>query len=587
MKKLFLFALVLCSTALMAQNPTWIGKSYIVANGTWYNASGTGNADFNSLGTIEDLKISGQIQSYQDADGEHNPAFMKYRFDDASEWKEIELKWFKYADNNNWFGTADGTGLVLADGFGALADGPHTLEIYFYKPTTSDKIYDNNSGANYKATFTKGHETPEDFTYKVKVPAGTAECYIAGDWNKDGNWVWKKMEADGTDQFKYAVTGQLKSFKYKYCSAADWDHKELKADDSDVPDRTFGDSVDIVAKFKAPKPIEFKSKAFEYAAGMNFVATTNPDSLVIEVTYPAALVDSFIIVSDKLYKIAGDAEMMTRANCTDWGLMEDAEGTKDVAIKIDQAGKYTYIWKPSVKKVSVIYPAQVKQDIIYKAAAPAGTTACFIAGDWNGDGNWVWKEMKVVDAVDHQFEYEAKDQLASFEYKYCSAASWDNVELTAEGGDVDNRTYTGAIDVIAKFKTPAEVKWYIKLPVAKDDWTWREMDEEANGTWAHQTKWVGGGANVGTEMDDSKATYIKDEDMNFGENKVAPAEGTECTFVWDPVTKVLAVNYVAPQGIENISYQLDLNAPIYNVLGVEVDASFHGVVIQNGQKFIR
>ena len=38
-------------------------------------------------------------------------------------------------------------------------------------------------------------------------------------------------------------------------------------------------------------------------------------------------------------------------------------------------------------------------------------------------------------------------------------------------------------------------------------------------------------------------------------------------------------------GLENIA-ELDTNAPIYNVLGQEVNAEYKGVVIQNGKKFL-
>lgn len=45
----------------------------------------------------------------------------------------------------------------------------------------------------------------------------------------------------------------------------------------------------------------------------------------------------------------------------------------------------------------------------------------------------------------------------------------------------------------------------------------------------------------------------------------------------------------APSAIENttlLPVALDLNAPMYNTLGQQVDASFRGIVIQNGQKYL-
>lgn len=41
-----------------------------------------------------------------------------------------------------------------------------------------------------------------------------------------------------------------------------------------------------------------------------------------------------------------------------------------------------------------------------------------------------------------------------------------------------------------------------------------------------------------------------------------------------------------PNGVENV-YELDVNAPMYDILGRQVDETYRGVVIQNGKKFLR
>ncbi len=43
---------------------------------------------------------------------------------------------------------------------------------------------------------------------------------------------------------------------------------------------------------------------------------------------------------------------------------------------------------------------------------------------------------------------------------------------------------------------------------------------------------------------------------------------------------------VMPTGVENIARELDLNAPMYNVLGTPVGKDYKGIVIQNGRKYI-
>lgn len=67
--------------------------------------------------------------------------------------------------------------------------------------------------------------------------------------------------------------------------------------------------------------------------------------------------------------------------------------------------------------------------------------------------------------------------------------------------------------------------------------------------------------------------------------KVGTAYITVTTDLWvDAFCKVTVTD--KETGIENINAELNLNAPIYNVLGEQVDTEYKGIVIQNGQKFL-
>ncbi|HQM22482.1 MAG TPA: PEP-CTERM sorting domain-containing protein [Kiritimatiellia bacterium] len=178
MKKIVVFAAALAMAACaFGQAATWMGNSYIWADvdgagQTWYNASGTGQSAgaFNGhdFGIVSSLVIGGEVQSYGDADGEANPAFMNYSVDSGS-FSAIQLDWFDYASNNNWFQTL--TGEDVADG---LSVGSHTLAIYFSKPSTDSgaapdgNLYDSNDSANYNATFeTAAAPVPEPATMSL------------------------------------------------------------------------------------------------------------------------------------------------------------------------------------------------------------------------------------------------------------------------------------------------------------------------------------------------------------------------------------------------------------------------------------
>lgn len=732
-----------------------MGKSYIVVNDAWYNGSGEGNPAFSALGTISELKIAAQIRSYNDADGEHNPAFMAYHFDDSETWKELELSWFKYQDNDNWFGTPDGTGQVAADGFAALADGDHSIELYFYKPSTAaeggehHKIYDNNNGNNFKATFKKGTETPQEITYKVKVPAGTTECWIGGDWEKNGNWTFRQMgTVDAIDhQFELKVENQLASFKYKYCSSNDWDHKELKADGTDMADRTFGDSIDVVAKFKVPAVTEwfikgsfngwadgyklegtdnkalsvkialdankkyefkilrvndkdsvwfglpsagnnmkygectdwvaYKSEGEQNQANVGLISTkaqdytftvdvTNTDNgnvapkFSVDIPEPEGGAASWFVIGSfnewalgfgltgtddkaltakitveakksyefKLIHVEGpdttwyglpDAgHTMTHTSCTDWVAYksEGEQNQANVGLQSTKAGEYTFTVDVTNKdndkiapKFSVNIPepdpdVREKREIVLHAGELTGDNACIILfaytpGKEAFDVNMTLKEGDVFTA---QIPKELDSLII---VRAAPGSTWGNLIWDGEGKTAWNQSYDQFIacdtvffvDWVLETKyfnvswcsapEPPATAWYIKLPYGENDWDWHLMVEEEDGTWSHSEKWVGGGANVNTTMSDEGAKYIQDSEMDFGDNKVAPEKGTDCTFIWNATTQKLLVKYTKSEGIENVVYVLDENAPMYNLLGVEVDATFKGVVIQNGHKFIR
>lgn len=67
--------------------------------------------------------------------------------------------------------------------------------------------------------------------------------------------------------------------------------------------------------------------------------------------------------------------------------------------------------------------------------------------------------------------------------------------------------------------------------------------------------------------------------------KVGTAYITVTTDLWvEAYCKVTVTD--KETGIENINAELNLNAPIYNVLGEQVDTEYKGIVIQNGQKFL-
>ena len=75
--------------------------------------------------------------------------------------------------------------------------------------------------------------------------------------------------------------------------------------------------------------------------------------------------------------------------------------------------------------------------LTYNVTVPAGTNACYIAGEMNG-----WSQVEMTKVDDTHYTLDVADATDAMKYKYCSGPSWAYVEKTAAGGDVDNRAYS-------------------------------------------------------------------------------------------------------------------------------------------------
>ena len=84
--------------------------------------------------------------------------------------------------------------------------------------------------------------------------------------------------------------------------------------------------------------------------------------------------------------------------------------------------------------------------LTYNVTVPAGTYACYIAGEMNG---WSQQEMTKVD--DTHYTITIVGATTAMKYKYCSGPAWDYEELNADGSPVADRTHSEN-DVVAKWK---------------------------------------------------------------------------------------------------------------------------------------
>ncbi len=96
--------------------------------------------------------------------------------------------------------------------------------------------------------------------------------------------------------------------------------------------------------------------------------------------------------------------------------------------------------------------------LTYNVTVPEGTNACYIAGEMNG---WSHQEMTKVD--DTHYTIDIADANESQGYKYSSGPGWDYVEKDANGGEINNRTYSEN-DVVAKWNRVYEPSAPVEKP---------------------------------------------------------------------------------------------------------------------------
>ncbi len=193
---------------------TWIGNSYIVANGTWYNASGTGQTagafHDKNLGSITSLTLGGEIQTYGQTSETSNPAKMHYQISGKNA-AYITLYWFQYQNNNNFFHSNSNGSTLQNNTFASktidissLTPGDYTLSVWFEQP--DGEQWDSNNSNNYVASFTidpvvtfkANGGTGSDYTQTVKYNTSTA--LTANKFTRTGYSFngWKTAANSGT-----------------------------------------------------------------------------------------------------------------------------------------------------------------------------------------------------------------------------------------------------------------------------------------------------------------------------------------------------------------------------------------------------
>lgn len=149
--------------------------------------------------------------------------------------------------------------------------------------------------------------------------------------------------------------------------------------------------------------------------------------------------------------------------------------------------------------------------LTYNVTVPAGTSACYIAGDMNG---WNFTEMTKVNNT--HFTITIEGATTDMTYKYCSGPAWDYVEKDAYGNEISARTYS-TNDVVESW-----ANIYQPLPTTPASDYHNFEDASLNAEWQFvqdgQTNYWTIGTAAGSTSGGSNALYITNDGYNYSYN---------------------------------------------------------------------
>jgi hypothetical protein len=421
---------------------------------------------------------------------------------------------------------------------------------------------------------------PVELKYTVEVPAGTHECYIAGDMN---GWALTKMDPVDATHFTLTIQWATNAHKYKYAAGPTWDYEEQKADGSSVSDRTYN-ANDKVAKWK--NVYNPSATVYDYY----IVGTMNGWSEINE-DYGMSKVGETTTYSKELNLAAGTHQFKVKKNGGDW-YGEFVGDYKEVSYKDDNiqivltaATNVTIKFDSSSKKISFEgLTAITYSDITIKAytesAAPQiwwwnGGSKCPDADKTDNPSNpgnkYTWETAPTMTAVAGEanwYEYTFKDVNDQtgicFKFKNATTASGNFEGIKADAcydvRDIANAKTTecgvtpttclecSGIYLKGEFNTWLPDNEFMKTGDANVVTLSITLEKGNYDFKVHGDEWYGNTGDMTRENTNQAWTFSKDVDDKA--NIRVDVSG-EYIFSWKISEKQLTVTYPEFPGISN------------------------------------
>jgi hypothetical protein len=307
-------------------------------------------------------------------------------------------------------------------------------------------------------------EPASALVYNVTVPAGTFECYIAGNFPTQA-WSPKDRKLTKVDATHYTITiaDATEAMEYKYCSGPDWPYVEKDSLGAELAANRTWTASDKVAKWAAifdpnipPLPMDITINVLTPVTTLEcyLVGTFNSWAGPTAPNCKMTLIDTS--VDGKIYSISfhsDDANKLAYHFCSgpDWSYEQKAP-----------TGDYKYPeLAPVVTEWKKIYDPSKVGTIAITADVPLGTDSCWIQGSflgWNFDGKGAGGAL-MTKVADGKFTFDVK-MVASIEYRLYNRPDWGHPEADSLGAERKNRMADYPADATTSIKV---IQWKTPL----------------------------------------------------------------------------------------------------------------------------
>ena len=423
---------------------------------------------------------------------------------------------FKVNDGNNWYGYSSSISTV----------GTYTLS-----SSAGDAKWSGNNiyakvtwnSSSKKLTIAEAQaetiEIPEGLVYYE----GQFSVFVVNNknWSKINAWIWGASNYTGGNWPGQAMT-----------------KLDVKAGDYDCYQWTYTGNLSAMPTGAIFNNGSAQTADLTYVNGGVYttegtlLGTIEP-TVVVEPTITMGINPEVVYVDDKVtftvhaYNADGKTIKFTTNDTEQTSVVEGDEYTATFTHTYTEAATFTAT-AALVENPEVVVEKEVVVNehtyLTFTVTVPAGTTNVNIAGSFN---NWSTEATAMEDQGNNVFTVTVKDVDANdVQYKYVTNKSWDNEEVTASEGQVNNRTYN-ANDVVEKWKG-------IALQVTTETLTY----------------------NV-TVPAGTPACYIAGEMNGWSFTAMTMVDDTHYTITLDNVTKAMKYKYSASNNWDNVEMQAD------------------------------